>query len=145
VRAASECNLSECTQGWRAPERASFFLSTDSTHNVVPKQLGTLSGSDLFLQVMSMVDSDEVVFAWAIAKASLIVVASFSSLVYVAWAGTHKAKWEKAPQAFSTFFAAVFHLTAGKFELNDTGRGKSRESRESELVGSNPARESVFS
>jgi hypothetical protein len=92
-----------------------------------------------------MVNSDEVVFAWAIGKASLIVVASFSSLVYVAWTGTHKTKWKKAPQALRTFSGAVFNLTVGKFELNDTGRSKSGESRESVLVGSNPARESVFS
>jgi hypothetical protein len=95
-----------------------------------------------------MVNSDEVVFAWAIGKASLIVIASFSSLVYVAWAGTHKTKWKKAPQASRTFSGTVFNLTADNFVLNDTGRNKSRESREPRepvLVGSNPAGESVFS
>jgi hypothetical protein len=34
--------------------------------------------------------SDDIVFAWAIAKASLIVIASFGSLVYVAWAVTYQ-------------------------------------------------------
>ncbi|MGA8492704.1 MAG: hypothetical protein WB711_19940 [Terriglobales bacterium] len=92
-----------------------------------------------------MVKSDEVVFAWAIGKASLIVIASLGSLVYVAWAGTHKTKWKKAPQASGTFSSAVFNLTAGKFELKDKGRSKSRESRESVLVVSNQARKSVFS
>jgi hypothetical protein len=92
-----------------------------------------------------MANSDEVVFAWAIGKASLIVIASFSSLVYVAWAGTHKTKWKKAPQAPRTFSGTVFNLTVGKFGLNDAGRGKSREPREPVLVGSNPAGESVFS
>ncbi len=34
--------------------------------------------------------SDDVVFAWAIGKASLIVVVSFGSLVYAAWAVTYQ-------------------------------------------------------
>jgi hypothetical protein len=90
-----------------------------------------------------MVNSDEVVFAWAIGKASLIVIASFSSLVYVAWAGTHKTKWKKAPQAARTFFGGVFSLRTGRFG-NDIDGSKSK-SRESGLIGSNPTRESVFS
>jgi hypothetical protein len=91
-----------------------------------------------------MVDSDEVVFAWAIGKASLIVIASFSSLVYAAWAGTHKTKWNKLRQTRRTLFGGVFSLRTGKFE-NDIDGSKSKESRESVLIGSNPTRESVFS
>jgi len=91
-----------------------------------------------------MVNSDEVVFAWAIGKASLIVIASFSSLVYVAWAGTHKTKWKKVPQASRTFFGDGFSLRTGKFE-DDIAESKSKESRESVLIGGNPTRESVFS
>jgi hypothetical protein len=34
--------------------------------------------------------SDDVIFAWAIGKASLIVVVSFGSLVYAAWAVTYQ-------------------------------------------------------
>jgi len=34
--------------------------------------------------------SDDIVFARAITKASLIVIASFGSLVYVAWAVTYQ-------------------------------------------------------
>jgi hypothetical protein len=32
--------------------------------------------------------SDDVVFAWAIAKASLVVIVSFGTLVYAAWAAS---------------------------------------------------------
>jgi hypothetical protein len=34
--------------------------------------------------------SDEVIFAWAIGKALLIVITSFGILLYVAWAGTRR-------------------------------------------------------
>jgi hypothetical protein len=34
--------------------------------------------------------SDDIVFAWAIAKASLIVIGSFGSLVYAAWVVTYQ-------------------------------------------------------
>jgi len=34
--------------------------------------------------------SDDVVFAWAIGKALLIVIVSFGTLVYVAWAATYQ-------------------------------------------------------
>jgi hypothetical protein len=36
--------------------------------------------------------SDDVVFAWAIGKALLIVIISFGAVVYVAWAATHPKK-----------------------------------------------------
>jgi hypothetical protein len=36
--------------------------------------------------------SDDAVFAWAIAKALLIVIATFSILVYTAWALTRQRK-----------------------------------------------------
>ena len=39
-----------------------------------------------------MIASDDVVFAWAIGKALLIVIASFGILVYAAWAVTYKNK-----------------------------------------------------
>jgi hypothetical protein len=35
-------------------------------------------------------ESDDVVFAWAIGKALMIVIVSFSTLVYLAWAVTWK-------------------------------------------------------
>jgi hypothetical protein len=35
-----------------------------------------------------MAASDEVVFAWAVGKVLLIVIASFSIVLYVSWAGT---------------------------------------------------------
>lgn len=37
-----------------------------------------------------MFESDDVVFAWAIGKALMIVIVSFSILVYLAWAVTWK-------------------------------------------------------
>ena len=37
-----------------------------------------------------MLASDDVVFAWAIGKASLIVLVSFGCLVYAAWAVTYQ-------------------------------------------------------
>ena len=37
-----------------------------------------------------MFASDDVVFAWAIGKALLIVIFSFGTLVYVAWAATYQ-------------------------------------------------------
>ena len=39
-----------------------------------------------------MFASDDVVFAWAIGKALLIVIFSFATLVYVAWAATYQKK-----------------------------------------------------
>jgi hypothetical protein len=36
--------------------------------------------------------SDDVVFAWVIEKALLIVIISFGTLVYVAWAATYPKK-----------------------------------------------------
>jgi len=36
--------------------------------------------------------SDDVVFAWAIGKALLIVIFSFGTLVYVAWVATYQKK-----------------------------------------------------
>jgi hypothetical protein len=36
--------------------------------------------------------SDDVVFAWVIGKALLIVIISFGTLVYVAWAATYPKK-----------------------------------------------------
>jgi hypothetical protein len=41
-----------------------------------------------------LIASDDVVFAWAIAKALLIVIVSFGTLVYAAWAVT----WQKPRQ-----------------------------------------------
>jgi hypothetical protein len=35
-------------------------------------------------------ETDDVVFAWAIGKALMIVIVSFSTLVYLAWALTWK-------------------------------------------------------
>ena len=40
----------------------------------------------------SVVISDDAVFAWAMGKALLIVIASFSTLVYAAWAVTRQRK-----------------------------------------------------
>ncbi len=37
-----------------------------------------------------MVDSDDVVFAWAVGKALLIVIVSIGVLVYIAWVATRK-------------------------------------------------------
>jgi hypothetical protein len=37
-----------------------------------------------------MAISDEVVFAWAIGKALLIVIVSLSLLLYISWAGTRR-------------------------------------------------------
>ncbi len=37
-----------------------------------------------------MFDSEDVAFAWAIGKASLIVILSVGALVYVAWLATRK-------------------------------------------------------
>jgi hypothetical protein len=37
-----------------------------------------------------MATSDAVVFAWAIGKASLIVLSSFGTVVYLAWIGVKK-------------------------------------------------------
>jgi hypothetical protein len=37
-----------------------------------------------------MAISDEVVFAWAIGKALLILIVSFGIVVYVSWAGTKR-------------------------------------------------------
>ena len=39
-----------------------------------------------------MFASDDVVFAWAIGKALLIVIVSVGALVYVAWAATYQKK-----------------------------------------------------
>ena len=39
-----------------------------------------------------MFPSDDVVFAWAIGKALLIVIVSFGTLVYAAWAVTWQEK-----------------------------------------------------
>lgn len=37
-----------------------------------------------------MFSSDELVFAWPIGKALLIVIVAFSVLIYAAWAGTRR-------------------------------------------------------
>jgi hypothetical protein len=37
-----------------------------------------------------MAASDEIVFAWAIGKVLLIVIASFGIVLYVSWAGTRR-------------------------------------------------------
>jgi len=39
-----------------------------------------------------VIASDDVVFAWAIGKALLIVIVSFGTLVYAAWAVTRQRK-----------------------------------------------------
>ena len=39
-----------------------------------------------------MLASDDVLFAWAIGKALLIVIVSFGTLVYLAWAVTYREK-----------------------------------------------------
>jgi hypothetical protein len=39
-----------------------------------------------------VIASDDVVFAWAIGKALLIVIVSFGTLVYAAWAVTYRNK-----------------------------------------------------
>src|SRR5882757_2017419 len=41
---------------------------------------------------MTVFASDDVVFAWAIGKALLIVIVSFGTLVYAAWAATYQLK-----------------------------------------------------
>jgi hypothetical protein len=44
--------------------------------------------------------SDEVIFAWAIGKAMLIVIVSLGILVYAAWLGTKEKPRKTRPQRF---------------------------------------------